>query len=168
MPPFGIVSPRVSNINILQHINDNPDAKRLSLVRTSRGQWENQLTPFSVAGERRLWYQISSFLRYCARWYQPCERTRSFRQCVCTDDRSFAQGNILITGDGTALICDFEITRIITNPAVTGQCTVASCRIGVVRYMAPEQVNPRSLGLSSSEARKESDVYSFAMTAYEV
>ena len=34
--------------------------------------------------------------------------------------------------------------------------------------MAPEQVDPRSLGLPNSETGKESDVYSFAMTAYEV
>ena len=45
---------------------------------------------------------------------------------------------------------------------------MATCRKGVARYMAPEQVKPKSLGMSSGEAVKESDVYSFAMTAYKV
>ena len=79
-----------------------------------------------------------------------------------------AQGNILVPEEGTARICDFEIARIAANPAVTGQCTVATCRKGVTRYMAPEQVKPKSLGMSSGEAVKESDVYSFAMTTYKV
>ena len=38
----------------------------------------------------------------------------------------------------------------------------------VTRYMAPELLDPQQFGLSQSNPSKESDVYSFAMTAYEV
>lgn len=57
---------------------------------------------------------------------------------------------------------------IITNPLVTGQCSAITCRRGIVRYMGPEQINPKDFGMPSSEALRETDVYSFAMTAYEV
>ena len=39
---------------------------------------------------------------------------------------------------------------------------------GAVRYMAPELLNPSQFDLANSNPSKESDVYSLAMTAYEV
>ena len=39
---------------------------------------------------------------------------------------------------------------------------------GATRYMAPELLHPTQFGLTYSNPSKESDVYSFAMTAYEV
>jgi serine/threonine protein kinase len=39
---------------------------------------------------------------------------------------------------------------------------------GVVRYMAPELLDPPQFGLADSSPSKESDVYSLAMTTYEV
>ncbi|KAF9646898.1 hypothetical protein BDM02DRAFT_3262038 [Thelephora ganbajun] len=39
---------------------------------------------------------------------------------------------------------------------------------GIVRYMAPEQVKPREFDPKNSNAAKAADVYSFAMTSYEV
>jgi len=77
-------------------------------------------------------------------------------------------GNILINGQGIACIGDFEIAGIITNPTVTAQCSATTCRPGIVRYMAPEQVNPGRFNLTRSNATKETDVHSFAMTSYEV
>ena len=38
----------------------------------------------------------------------------------------------------------------------------------IVRYMAPELLNPSQFNLVNSNPTKESDVFSFAMTAYEV
>ena len=38
----------------------------------------------------------------------------------------------------------------------------------VVRYMAPELLSPEQFGFTHSNPSKESDVYSFAMTVYEV
>ena len=39
---------------------------------------------------------------------------------------------------------------------------------GVVRYTAPELLNPSQFGLLNSNPTKESDIYSFAVTTYEV
>ena len=39
---------------------------------------------------------------------------------------------------------------------------------GVIRYVAPELLNPKQFGLKRSSPSKETDVYSFAMTAYKV
>ena len=39
---------------------------------------------------------------------------------------------------------------------------------GLTRYMAPELLNPPQFDLTHSDPSKDSDVYSFAMTAYEV
>ena len=45
---------------------------------------------------------------------------------------------------------------------------MATSNPGVICYMAPELLNPKQFGLTYSNPSKESDVYSFAMTAYEV
>ena len=39
---------------------------------------------------------------------------------------------------------------------------------GATRYLAPELLNPQQFGHTESNPSRESDVYSFAMTAYEV
>ena len=39
---------------------------------------------------------------------------------------------------------------------------------GVTRYLAPELLDPHQFGFKHSNPSKESDIYSFAMTAYEV
>ena len=44
----------------------------------------------------------------------------------------------------------------------------ATSKLGVSRYMAPELLDPRPFGRKDSNPSKESDVYSFAVTAYEV
>jgi serine/threonine protein kinase len=46
--------------------------------------------------------------------------------------------------------------------------STTSSKPGVVRYMAPELLDPPQFGLADSSPSKESDVYSLAMTTYEV
>ena len=46
--------------------------------------------------------------------------------------------------------------------------STATSKPGVVRYMAPELLNPSQFGLKNGNPSKESDVYSLAMTALEV
>ena len=46
--------------------------------------------------------------------------------------------------------------------------STTTSKLGVVRYMAPELLDPPQFGLADSNPSKESDVYSFAMTTYEV
>jgi len=77
-------------------------------------------------------------------------------------------GNILIDEEGVARIGDFGIVGVITDPLVTDLCGTTACRRGVVRYMAPEQVNPSMFRLANGDPTKAADVHSFAMTSYEV
>jgi hypothetical protein len=51
-----------------------PRCRTIILGAHLRTSGENQLTPFSIVGKRCLWSRISSFGKYCARWYQSCER----------------------------------------------------------------------------------------------
>ena len=81
---------------------------------------------------------------------------------------SFAQGNILITEEGDGCLGDFGITGIITDPTVAEPGSTTISKPGAVRYMAPELLSPSQFGLTNRNPSKESDVYSLAMTAYEV
>ena len=83
------------------------------------------------------------------------------------DNRS-VQGNILISDDGIAPLGDFGIVGVITGPTVVYLDNMTAPKPGVVRYMAPEVLNPLQFGVSHSNPSKESDVYSLAMTVYEV
>ena len=78
------------------------------------------------------------------------------------------QGNILVADDGTARLGDFGITGAITDPTTVEPGSTTTSKPGVVRYMAPEILNPPQFSLPNSNPSKESDVYSLAMTAYEV
>jgi len=77
-------------------------------------------------------------------------------------------GNILISEDGAARLGDFGITGVITDPTVVEPGSTTTSKPGVVRYMAPELLNPSQFNLLNSNPTKESDVYSLAVTAYEV
>ena len=70
------------------------------------------------------------------------------------------QESILITEEGNARVGDFGI-RAITTVVSRGISTTS--KPGVIRYLAPEL-----LITQHSDPSKESDIYSFAMTAYEV
>ena len=73
----------------------------------------------------------------------------------------------MITGDGVACLADFGISEIITNYTVEGPGSMVASKRGL-RYMAPEQIRPSMINRTNGNASKESDVHSFAMTAYEV
>ena len=74
----------------------------------------------------------------------------------------------MIDKDGTARLRDFGIRGVITDPTVVKPGSTTTSKPGVVRYMAPELLNPSQFNLQNSNPTKESDVYSLAMTAYEV
>lgn len=72
------------------------------------------------------------------------------------------QTNILIDENGVACLADFGLSRIKSHATVTAVFTTgARPRQGTMRWMAPEQ-------LRGSEPSRSSDIYSFAMTIYEV
>ncbi|KAF9644351.1 kinase-like protein [Thelephora ganbajun] len=77
-------------------------------------------------------------------------------------------GNILVTEEGVACLADFGISGIVTDPSVVAPGSTTTSKGGLVRYMAPEQMNPSRFGRANSNPSKESDVHSLAMTAYEV
>ena len=45
---------------------------------------------------------------------------------------------------------------------------MASPFVNIVRYMAPELLDPSSFGLKNSNTTKKSDVYAFGMVTYRV
>lgn len=53
---------------------------------------------------------------------------------------------------------------IITDTAVVDPSSL----LRDVRYIAPELMNPKGFGLSNSNPTKGSDIYSLALTVYEV
>ena len=57
---------------------------------------------------------------------------------------------------------------IITDPILVERSSATTSKPGVTRYMAPELLNPQEFGLTHSNPSKESDIYSFGMTTYEV
>jgi len=73
----------------------------------------------------------------------------------------------LITKKGTACLGGFGIKGIITDPTVVERGAMTT-PIPVNYYMAPELLNPQQFGLAHSNPSRESDVYSFTMTAYMV
>ena len=79
------------------------------------------------------------------------------------------QRNLLIDEEDTVRVGDFGIKGVITDPTVVepGTATTSS-EPGVVRYMAPELINPSQFNLMKGNPTKESDVYSLAITTYEV
>ena len=78
------------------------------------------------------------------------------------------QGNILIDKDGAARLVDFGITAVITNPTTVEASGTTLSRSRVIRYEAPELLDPGQFNLQDSNPTKESDIYSFSVTAYEV
>lgn len=57
---------------------------------------------------------------------------------------------------------------MITDPTVVEPGSMATYKPGVLRYMAPELFNPSLFDVLNSDPTKKSDIYSFAMTTYEV
>ncbi|KAF9645420.1 kinase-like protein [Thelephora ganbajun] len=76
-------------------------------------------------------------------------------------------GNILISEGGVAHLGDSGIMVVMVDPTVVEPGSTTTSKPGVVRYMAPELLNPPQFSLSNSNPSKESDVYSLAMTTYE-
>jgi len=128
--PFCIITPWLSNGNIIEYTKKNQRVNRLQLLAQT------------VCG-----------LEYL--------------HSLSIVHTGINPGNILIDDDGTACLGDFGITGVITDPTVVEPGSTTTSRPGVVRYMAPELLNPPQFSLPNSNPSKESDVYSLAMTAYE-
>ena len=69
--------------------------------------------------------------------------------------------------EGNARLGDFGITGVVTASTLVGP-GAATPLPGKNRYIAPELLDPAKFELPNGNSTKESDVYSLAMTAYEV
>ena len=74
----------------------------------------------------------------------------------------------MIDRNGIARWGDFGITGVITDPTVVEPGSTTTSEPRVSRYMAPELLDPSQFQLQYSKPTKESDVYSLAMSIYEV
>ncbi|KAF9789361.1 kinase-like domain-containing protein [Thelephora terrestris] len=128
---FCIISPWLSNGNILEYIRKNQRVNRLTLLA-----------------------QAASGLEYL--------------HSLGIVHSDVNPGNILIDDDGSACLGDFGITAVITDPSVVEPGSTTTSKAGVVRYMAPELLHPSQFNLKNSNPTKESDIYSLAVTSYEV
>ncbi|OCH92666.1 kinase-like protein, partial [Obba rivulosa] len=72
--------------------------------------------------------------------------------------------NILIDARGEACLTDFGLATLsYSNKLPTG-----SAGRGCLRYMAPELMDPESIGLGKATLSLQSDIYSFGMTMWEI
>jgi serine/threonine protein kinase len=76
----------------------------------------------------------------------------------------------MITDEGTACIGNFGIAGTITDTDASGDGwnSVPTSKPSVVRYMAPELLDPSTAQVTRRNPLNESDIYSLAMTSYQV
>ncbi|KAF9645013.1 kinase-like protein [Thelephora ganbajun] len=74
--------------------------------------------------------------------------------------------NILIDQTGNALLADFGLLTIVSDP--TNLFSSSSyAQGGTARWMGPELINPQQFGLKDNRATKSSDCYALGMVIYE-
>ena len=76
------------------------------------------------------------------------------------------KANILIDQTGRALLADFGLLTIISDPT-NGLSSSSSMQGGSVRWMSPELLDPQRFGLEKSRPTTSSDCYALGMVVYE-
>lgn len=81
----------------------------------------------------------------------------------------YAQPNILISNEKTAVLCDFGLTSLTTDVDSAHASSVNNAD-GSIRWMAPERlaIFDGNKVVSQTRVTKESDMYSLAMVVIEV
>jgi serine/threonine protein kinase len=83
------------------------------------------------------------------------------------DEANPLQRNILVDGSGQACLGDFGINHITTDPSI-GSERIISFKPDAQRYMAPELLNISEYDPKNCNPSEANDIYSLAMTAFEV
>ena len=75
------------------------------------------------------------------------------------------KANIMIHDDRRAVLADFGLIELVPD-----QSTFLSTCLegGTIRWMSPELLNPKKIGLQESRPTRESDCYALGMVVYEV
>jgi serine/threonine protein kinase len=145
-----MVAARLSHINILPiyHYDHFQNYPYLVVPFIDTGTLETLMQPGPMSKEDiiRLGTQVSNALDHA-----------HSRGVV---HRDVKPSNVLIDGDGNALLCDFGLARLVSADS-TGSLTGADTLVGTPYYMSPEQCG----GLP---ADSRSDVYSFTVMLYEM
>ena len=80
---------------------------------------------------------------------------------------SFMKANILIGQNGRAMLADFGLLTIVSEPTYFTAST-STAMGGTTRWMSPELLHPELFGSDHSSPTKESDCYALGMVVYEV
>ena len=78
----------------------------------------------------------------------------------------FVKANVLIDQTGRALLADFGLLTIMSDPA-NHLPSSSYTQGGTARWMSPELITPERFGLKDSRPTKPSDCYALGMVIYE-
>lgn len=80
----------------------------------------------------------------------------------------YIQTNIRVNDQGTARIAGFACATLLLGSDITSEDVNEPAEFNVSRWCSPEILHPEGFGLTKAKSTKASDVYAFAMLAYEV
>jgi serine/threonine protein kinase len=154
--PF-IVMRYMPNGNAREFLQKIPTYNRLNIV-TLPGDITVLVLTISIAEERSPWLALSAFTEYCARGLE------SGKDQIASSTVSLisTQLNILIDNDGTAVLCDFGLSRVKADMMSRSAEDDVGSELGAGsrNWMSPER-------LRGGLPKKASDIYAFGMTVYE-
>ena len=70
--------------------------------------------------------------------------------------------------ENRALLADFGLMQILSDPSTVGVSTSSMSVNGTKRWMAPELLNPEAYGQDDCMFSKKSDIYALGMVIFEV
>ncbi|KAF9643669.1 kinase-like protein, partial [Thelephora ganbajun] len=85
--------------------------------------------------------------------------------CIHGDLKS---SHILVNDNHCAVLANFRLASFLPESEVDTGVSTSECDSWSIRWLAPELLFPEKFGLESARRTKETDIYAFAMTMYEV
>ncbi len=98
----------------------------------------------------------------CIRLIGPIASALDYAHARGMVHRDIKPANILLTSDGTPILADFGLARLVTGDGPTvARLTTTGTSLGTPEYMAPEQMRQSDVGPAA-------DIYALAVTLYEM